>query len=337
LSKNGGMKNYSFHRIAEINEEVFNRMALDDMDYFEYHQISKSKKLSITIDRIRIIESNEKNITFCVLENNNLKSVWVITKDDFDSEIFGIDVYRIVNLLLFEPNFANWNNIIDISLEHLQKVIEIRKKPSYLLIGLNTNLVSTPFILNKLISRGFYYIHTLLTYKMLREEYPTLSLKSDDSLQIRAVKESDVNDVISLAIKSFKFSRFHLDPFLDKEKANILLATSAKNSILEGFVDIMFVAEIQNRVVGYYSGRKSYIPEFDITFGEAVISAVDENYRELGIFKGLNRKLLEWFYNNSDIAEMGTYIANTPVHKTWNNNKLTIVRGVHQLSIILRP
>ena len=99
----------------------------------------------------------------------------------------------------------------------------------------------------------------------------------------------------------------------------------------------MFVAENDNKVIGYYSGKKKFIAEFNITFGEAVISAVDENYRGLGIFKELNKYLLEWFYNNTDIAEMGTYIVNTPIHKTWNKNRLSIIRGVHQLAIIMNP
>ena len=102
------------------------------------------------------------------------------------------------------------------------------------------------------------------------------------------------------------------------------------------YVDIMYVAEYKGAVVGYYSAKKKYIDELNSTIGEAVISAVNENYRGLGIFKSLNKELLKWFYINVDIAEMGTYISNIPVHKTWCNNGLSIVRGIHQLAIYFR-
>lgn len=60
------------------------------------------------------------------------------------------------------------------------------------------------------------------------------------------------------------------------------------------------------KIVGYYNPKKRLTEELDTIFGEAIISEVHEDYRGLGILKQLNKYVLEWFYNNTDLAEMGT-------------------------------
>ncbi|NTU69473.1 DNA-directed RNA polymerase subunit beta' [bacterium] len=82
-----------------------------------------------------------------------------------------------------------------------------------------------------------------------------------EELNIRYANENDAEQVANLAQESFKFNRFHLDPFIDNKKASLLYKKSAENSILHGFVDIMFVAEINEKIAGYYSAKKKYIQE----------------------------------------------------------------------------
>jgi hypothetical protein len=91
----------------------------------------------------------------------------------------------------------------------------------------------------------------------------------------------------------------------------------------------------ENAILATIDDIKKYIPEFSLSFGEAVISAVNEKYRGKGIFKILNHYILNWFQQNTDFAEMGTYIANTPIHKTSCKNGLSMVRGTHQLSSLI--
>ena len=117
-----------------------------------------------------------------------------------------------------------------------------------------------------------------------------------------------------------------------KENANRLLKDSAINSILNHYADVMYVAECEGKIIGYYSGKKQYINSLGISFGKAIISAVNSNYRGQGIFSLLDAWLLNWFIENTIIAEMGTYLANIPVHRTWIKKKLPLVRGIYQFS-----
>ncbi len=329
------MNKFILKKINGLDDAVLQSIRLYDVDFYEYRNINIEQKKEYTINRIKNICSKENNIAFAVYRQGKPMAIWAIYKDDFDSDIFEINIYKIAYFIILEDNTSFWDGIISASLDHLAYQLHHNNKSSYFLIGLNTNLLRNPIIFNILVRKGFHYIHTLLTYQMQKNEFANLRLPHSSGFNIREAREEDVEKVMDLAKRSFKYSRLLLDPFLDKEKGKNLLAISAKNSILNGFVDIMYVAEVEKKIVGYYSGKKKMIKEFNLGFGEGVISAVDEEYRGLGIFKDLNTNLLGWFYRNTDFAELGTYIANTPVHKTWNNNGLSIVRGTHQLAFYI--
>jgi GNAT superfamily N-acetyltransferase len=329
------MNRNSIIPIKEIDDNLISLIPESDRDYSEYKEVSSDQRNSYLRNKLNGIFSDKDNISFMLRDDCEVKAIWIITKERFDSEIFGIPIYKIDYLAILDKDKEKWKKIIQSSLEQIRKDLSKFCKGAYFLVGLNTNSSNMPHLLNTLISSGFYYIHTLITFGMSKNEFNNLALPGDSNILIRIVKNTDVRDIINLAKKSFKYSRFHLDPFLDKTKANLLLSTSARNSILKGFVDIMYVAEFEGKVIGYYSAKKKYIPELNLKVGYAVISAVDEDYRGHGIFKELNKNLLRWFYKNTDIAEMGTYIANTPVHRTWSKNGLKVIRGTHQLATMI--
>jgi hypothetical protein len=183
-------------------------------------------------------------------------------------------------------------------------------------------------------SCGFYYINTLLTFKMEKEEFKSLNHPEthNNEIIVRPAENTDLDAVYDIASKSYKLDRFHLDDNLDRDKCNLFQAASAENSLLRGYADIIFIAEYKGRVAGYYSGKKYHDVDLDVTIGNAIISAVDESTRGLGVFSSLNKYLLQWFHQHVDLAEMGTYVNNKPVHKVWTNNRLSIVRGSHQLA-----
>jgi len=202
-------------------------------------------------------------------------------------------------------------------------------RPVYFSYSLNNNVNDQDIIFNSLTGLKYHYIHTLLTFGSKGERFEQLKSKE---LVIRKVNIADAEAIAKLAQKSFSYSRFHLDPHLDNQKANILLSKSAINSVLDGFVDVMFVAEIKGKIAGYYSAKKKYIQEFELVIGDAVISAVGSEYQGKGIFSELDTHLLNWFSDNVNIAEMGTYLINYPVHRTWIKKGLRLVRGSHQFS-----
>lgn len=283
-------------------------------------------------NHIQKLLNDEAVICLKCFKSAKLLGVVSCSKDSFDSEIFGFGCYRITDLQVFSENLNEIVLIIKSLLGSLEEEILQNEKKYYISISLNNNISIASFIFNAIVQNQYYYIHTLLTFSSKKINYNVKSYYSNENILIRTATHSDAEAISELAKNSFKYSRFHMDPFLDNEKASLLLQTSAINSIINNFVDIMYIAEINHKVVGYYSAKKRKNDKLEKVMGEAVISAVDINYRGIGIFGKLDSHILNWFNDNTDFAEMGTYLINYPVHKTWINKGLGIIRGSHQFS-----
>jgi GNAT superfamily N-acetyltransferase len=305
----------------------------ESFNYFEYKFISTEALRKHFIKDIEKTSSNERNFLITVFDKQTLKGFLTCEYIAFDSEIFGFEVYRITNFALLGTGHKENEQTISIMLKDLERKIE-SFGIKYLTISLNQNVMYSQELFNSLMNNSFYYINTLLTFKMEKEDFSRLSLykKKDDKITIRTASIHDRQALYSLAYGSYKINRFHLDNNLDNLKCNLLHSKSLENSLLKGYADIIYVAEIENQVVGYYSGKKRYEPELEITLGDAIISAVDEKARGMGVFSALNNHLLNWFHENTDLAEMGTYINNHPVYRVWTRNGLGIIRGSHQLA-----
>lgn len=272
------------------------------------------------------------SLNLVALENKIPIGMLNVVKDEFDSVMLQVPCYKIINIIVLSNDIKRISEIINALIEKLEIYINNSYNKFHITIPINNNVDNATEIFNILLNKGFYYIHTLLTFSHIKKSSHYNRKITNRKINIRTAKQTDVDDISNLAKKSFQYSRYHLDPNIDNSKGDILLKTSARNSILDGFVDIMFIAEYDNRIVGYYSAKKTFFKEFNINFGEAVISAVDERYRGMGIFSSLHQNLINWFDDNTEVAEMGTYLINSPVHKTWIKSGLNLIRGTHQLS-----
>jgi hypothetical protein len=306
------------------------------LPYHEYKFLSEPLLKKHFEKKTLEILGKEKSLSFVIFDNSEIKGLINISKDNFDSGIFGFNCYKISDLFVFSSDFTETELVVNKLLEKVDKTLTNWSNNYYLFYSLNNNLKNAMEIFNCIVKNRFNYIHTLLTFSSVRYSAEIKSYYPELGILIREANINDVNEVADLSYKSFKYSRFFMDPTLDKSKSEILLKTSAENSILNKLADIIYVAECNGKIVGYYSGKKKMIPELNQTIGEAIISVIDEKSRGMGIFSALDNHLLNWFSKNTDFAEMGTYFANKAIHKTWIGKNLNLVRGSHQFSIMQR-
>lgn len=323
-------------KLEEIHIElIVTSCERNHLPFHEYPSLSMIQILAYFNSKLKKAIHNTDTIAYITIDENKIQGLIICVKNNFDTDNFGFGCYNITDLLVFSKTISQTNAIIDKLISTVEEELFSKTKPVYIALSLNNNIHNADQIFNALTGNQYYYIHTLLTFFSEKKQFEATDYYSKENLTIRNANLNDIEQVADLAKKSFKYSRFHLDPFLDNFKASELLRTSAINSIRHNFVDIMFVAEINNRIVGYYSGKKTRYDEFDKTIGSAVISAVDIERRGKGIFSKLDAHLLNWFCDQTDFAEMGTYLANYPVHKTWINKGLGLIRGTHQFSKII--
>lgn len=316
-------------------ENLLDVVKRDQLEFSEYRFLSDYMLKENFLQKSLKILENENSLSFTLLSGKNITALINCVKDEFDSEMFGFPCYRISDLIVLSKDFETSKKVVSALILTLEKTLGETSSSFYMAHSLNNNTPESDHLFNSLTNAGFYYIHTLLTFSSIKQTFDTRTYYPEENIKIRTATLEDVEAVSNLALKSFRYSRFHLDPFLDNKKAGILLKTSAENSIKKGFVDIMFVAERNGNVAGYYSAKKNYNPSFEKTIGNAVISAVDSEHRGVGIFSKMDSHLLNWFAGQTDFAEMGTYLANYPVHKTWINKGLSLTRGMHQFSKII--
>jgi hypothetical protein len=335
------MKEKKKINLSVLNEEEIvnnlSRIPRAFFDKFEYRLFTDDHLKENYRKELRSFFSNSRNFTVSVVENGLLKGYLLVDFMEYDSQIFEFNVYRIRNFVFLGKDDEENELIISTLLLELDKKIKLMNI-KYITLSLNANNSLSNLFFNTLLKKGFYYIHTLLSFKMNKAEFGGLRLAKPkkSGIIIRHAEKKDSDSLIDIAGKSYKINRFHMDRNLANDKCDLQYAKSAENSILNGFADVIFVAEYNNNVVGYYSGKKSVNNQLNVSVGNAIVSAVSEKARGLGVFSLLNNNLLEWFNKNSDISEMGTYITNIPVHKTWTNNGLNIVRGSYQLAKYIR-
>jgi len=317
-----------------IIEEILQNTQRESLPYFEYGFITESVLKSSFRLSLQHSVIKESTISKAIYKEGKLAGYIILERADFDSEIFGYNVHRIAFLDIFKTGQNESSGIIQALLSVINQS-ESDAKIKYLTFTINSNNTNLLYLFTILLHNRFYFINTLLTFSHRKEENFNSHFQVKESRKDFLIRESHAGDasaIITIASNSHKINRFHLDPNLDKAKCDLLHATSARNSVLNGFVDIIYVAENNGNVIGYYSGKKKNLQGSGLIIGEAAISAVSEKFRGCGVFNMLDNALLGWFNSNTDFAEMGTYINNLPVHRTWIKKNKTMVRGTYQLA-----
>ncbi|WP_298324810.1 hypothetical protein [uncultured Dokdonia sp.] len=321
--------------VLEEIDAIIKSCSRSHFEYQEHRSLSIEQLSKYAKNSLDSLIAKSSTLAYSAHDNDVLLGIIFASKNEFDSEMFDLCCYQISKLFIFSEDASHINEIGTGLLDKLETELRDTYDEVHVSMGLNNNIQNMDVIFNTLAASNYYYLHTLLTFSSNKTENNNLIVEPNNKVIIREATDNDALQVASIAKKSFKYSRFHLDPFLDNEKSSNLLENSAKNSILNGYVDVMYVAEVDSKIIGYYSCKKRFIKEFDKTIATASISAVDSDYRGLGVFGTLNDNIIAWCGEFADFLEMGTYLANYPVHKTWINKGFKLVRGTHQFSKLL--
>ena len=97
---------------------------------------------------------------------------------------------------------------------------------------------------------GFRVVDTALTFEASR-------LEAADDRRIRLARPDDRSAIGAVAARSFKSSRFHLDPMIPNETADRVKAAWAENYFTGRRGDLMLVAEQDGDVVGFLQALQS--------------------------------------------------------------------------------
>lgn len=218
----------------------------------------------------------------------------MIKKDIFNSKIFEMQM----------------GNISLDSDESLFDVLKVAQREGYEHVSIKVPTGNKELV-NQCFKEGFMLADTLVSFVF--DFNKSVLANVQHKCIIREYKDSDLEGIMQIAKNSFKIDRFHSDPNLDNELCDKYYEQWIYNSC-HGFADNVLVAEYNNEVVGFTTG-KVYEEDNEV---HLVLSAVSSKYRGLGIYTSMIYEGVKWakqFKTNRLIV--GTQIDNVAVQKAW--------------------
>lgn len=151
-------------------------------------------------------------------------------------------------------------------------------------------------------SAGFNLVDTNVTFsKSLGDSFQQAST---GEVVVEGAVQEDCEAVCKVAYDSFIYSRFHLDPHIANEVANVVKREWVRNYFKGKRGEHMVVARVKGEIAGFVQ-----ILERDRVFIIDLI-AVGASFRGMGIARSMIAHCLNR-YKDFSMARVGTQIANT--------------------------
>lgn len=204
--------------------------------------------------------------------NNGILINKYLTRQKFDSDYFGFNIYQLKKLDELTKNI-------------LQEIIQSAAKKNIQLITCLINPLNRELI--KLLQElGFVLADIKLTY------FKDISNISAPSLDLQEINiTTDLKQLKSIAKKSFLFSRvFH--EYFPKNKSKNWYVTWLVNSI-NNLQKKIFIAKWENKAAGFIICKKRG------TFGIIELIAADRKMQNKGLGTNLIQQSIKWFKENN--------------------------------------
>ncbi len=145
-------------------------------------------------------------------------------------------------------------------------------------------------------AKGFYVVDTNITF--IANSAANVNFPSD--IKIRRAEPKDEPQVRFIATNSFTKTRFHADPSIDNEIANIIKEEWAGNYFSGARGDEMLVAELNGKVIGF----NQILIRDNIAIIDLI--AVDKDYQG----RGAGKKMIAELQKSYPSVRVGTQLAN---------------------------
>jgi len=231
---------------------------------------------------------------------------------ELDTLRFGFTVAKI-------NNFKNFN---DAPLDALH---ELKQQGVKLVIS--RVLTSDVSLINKMEDAGFRLKDVQITYNFNLNKNTFPSTHQDDCIY-RSFTKNDLPDIVQIATESFKnYGHYSNSEKTKSINSSLIYEDWARRSCLDKNVaDHIIIAEVKGVVAGFLSLKIRH--ENQIRHVAGVMGAVNEAYRQDGIFRGINIASLHWAKRESfERIENNVLITNFPVSKTYINLGFEIIRS----------
>jgi dTDP-4-amino-4,6-dideoxy-D-galactose acyltransferase len=192
---------------------------------------------------------------------------------EWDTDFFGCRIARVV------PNKLDRNDV-----EAVLKWCEEQKIDClYFLADIDDD-----FTVRLAEENRFHFVDVRLTFEKKLSHIPS-NLKQNNDRVIRLSRSEDIIDLKTIARISYHKTRFYYDSNFPVHLVDHLYETWIEKSC-NGYADIVLVAEIEQRAVGYISCHR-----IDQVNGQIGLVGVHPDCKGKGIGRALVNQSLNWF------------------------------------------
>jgi hypothetical protein len=221
-----------------------------------------------------------------------------------DSDRFGIKVGKITELF-----FENKRSVRDGIKYFIENNFEL------ILARIDFNRID---IINGLEKCGFIIkdAQTTLVYDLNNSSI--ISIPKENLFNVREFKLSDIDALVNITTMSFnKYGHYSADERLNSKDCLDAYIDWVHNSCINDKVaDKIFVAELNNEIIGYLSFKTNVFANKKYAAG--VMGAVNPDFRNKGVFQSIAVAGLEWgLINGYDWEEHNVLVNNFPVNKSF--------------------
>ena len=263
----------------------------------------------------QIVETltDKSSSPYVALGEGKVVGLGILEELGWDSDIFGIRMAKIKNLIANDSHRKA--EMVKNTLVSFLCGQCVNRGIEHVSCKVNTDDLTSIYALER---NGFRLMDTLLDYGFDFRRYPITVLARE--CIIRPFRKGEEREIVQVAREAFRnhFGRFHADKRFPREGAIGLYAKWAENAC-RGYADIVFVAELDKRIVGYSVWKTQNLPKelLGIAIGSYSICGIHPDAHGQGIFRALTLAGMKWFEGKADIIEGPTHINNYPVQRGY--------------------
>jgi hypothetical protein len=176
-------------------------------------------------------------------------------------------------------------------------------------------------LINELEKNGFLIKDFQLTYKLVLDQH-SFESKTNLNIKVRDFTKNDIDTLAQIAVHSFvDYGHYANNSIFDINKVPMIYGDWVKRGCLDTYVsDKVFVAEINNKVVGFLSLKVSGNNKCVID-----LAAVDIKHRNQNVMKALITHTIFWAKKTqNNWIETKVLATNLPVIKAFSDQKFIV-------------
>lgn len=168
---------------------------------------------------------------------------------------------------------------------------------------------------------GFRIIESFLTFN--RKTTGEIPFEGGSDFDIRLAKPDEMETVASIAYRAFQSFRLRIDPQIPESRARHSRREWVRNGF-KGRVEAIYVAEIENRLVGFALLRSKTDTE---KMGEIELIAVEPGFHGREIGKALVARAIQHYQGKTSAIQVGTQAKNLQAIQLYTRMGFCIVRS----------